>query len=157
MMAVGLSDDQVQAMAAAILDDWRRGREDPSLWTRDRSGIRDMQVSLAVEFGRRVGWARGRRYYTGEELLGRRPRDWVTPDLPPRFDHPSGYRTGRRPAALVIQPYDFDAEAEAEMRAWAESRGLVFLLPDFPSWWLPTLTTLRVFAAPWAVPAPPTT
>jgi hypothetical protein len=152
-----VSDDQVQALATEIFDDWQRARESPALWVRDRPEIQGRQTSLASEFARCMGWTWARRYYTGEELRGKRPRDWATPDLPPHFDHPGGYRVGRRPAALVIQPYDVEAEAEAEMRAWAESRGLVFLLPDFPSWWLPTRTALCVFAAPWAMPSPPTT
>ena len=148
-----MTDAEVRATAAAILLQWKEARDWPS-WRQmcpfEAKKKHGWQNALANEFGRRMGWSWTRTAYSCSELKGKR-RPIIDTGWPPYADHCSGYRIGRRPAAMVSQPYHTDAAAQSEMADWAVANGLVFLTPDFPSWWLPTRTMLFVFAAPGAM------
>jgi hypothetical protein len=143
-----VTDAEVAALAAQLrqsIEDARRVGGQSRILREERLAMRRR---LAEEFGRRIGWTWRHAPYAAQHLVGMRKRPCWQWDEPPHMDHGSGYRVGRRPAAIVSQPYNTSAEAEAEMCEWAEQRCLVFWRPDFPSWWYPGWTRLYVFAAP---------
>lgn len=144
-----VSDAEVEAIAAAIRDRIK-GRLVSDAEGRQVSADRR---KLAEEFGRRHGWTWRQKDYGAQELFGKQPL-WHNRDLPPHHDHGSGYRIGRKPVAIVSQPYRTDESARAEMQYWAEERGLLALFPAFPSWWYPGRTILCVFALPSSMPKP---
>ncbi|MFT8243955.1 hypothetical protein [Roseomonas sp. BN140053] len=143
-----LSDAEVERLARVILDEWEAARATPNLRLISLSPGTLAKRQLAHEFGRRHGWTWQHHDFSAEELTGRRQRYFYRRTMPPRHDHGCGYLQRRARAATVIQPYNVTDEHRAEMQRWADEHGLVLMFPDFPSWWLPTHTTLCVFARP---------
>lgn len=93
------------------------------------------------------GWTKTRVHFDGPQLARgvlRTSRSYNGP-FPPYSDHSERYRIGRRPAAIISQPYAVTDDKIREMRDWAAYHGLIFSTPDFPSWWYPEETTLCVF------------
>jgi hypothetical protein len=93
------------------------------------------------------GWTKTRVYFDGPQLARgvlRNSRSYNGP-YPPYSDHSERYRIGRRPVAIIEQPYAVTEDKIREMRDWAAYHGLIFSTPDFPSWWYPEETTLCVF------------
>jgi hypothetical protein len=154
-MADPMTDDEVQKTATWLFELWkdacRRAKNrtsTPQTEQRDYYAAEKQKRRLAIELGRRMGgWTWNPRDYSACELHGGRDRNYLR-DLPPHHDHGSGYRLGRRPVATVIQPYDYTDTMGAEMKVWAAQHDLLFLTPDYPSWWLPRRTTLCLFVRP---------
>jgi hypothetical protein len=131
----GMSDADVAASAAEL---------HRLIGTKDAYYLAlQIKRQLAHEFGRRQGWVIAPDGYGAQHLFGKRPQ-YHNRDIPPHQDHAIGYRKGRAPMAIVSQPYPSGNYIE-DMRAWAASRGLVFTVPVYPSWWYPGWTTLCVF------------
>jgi hypothetical protein len=96
------------------------------------------------------GWTQTYVHFDGRQLargILRTSRSYNGP-FPPYSDHGERYRIGRRPAAIIEQPYAMTEDKIREMRDWAAFHGLKFSTPDFPSWWYPEWTTLCVFERP---------
>jgi len=93
------------------------------------------------------GWTKTRVHFDGPQLAKgvlRTSRSYNGP-FPPYSDHSERYRVGRRPVAIIEQPYNVTDDKICEMQDWAAHHGLIFSTPDFPSWWYPGATTLCVF------------
>lgn len=137
--AIALSDEEVAADAAELL----------RLIPNRSSGVgymcNELRFRLAHEFGRRQGWTMRDDPYAAQHFQGKRPQ-YHQRDNPPWLDHAMGYRIGRTPMATVSQPYRQDRAQVVAMQRWAEDRGLVFTIPDYPSWWYPGWTLLCVFS-----------
>lgn len=92
----------------------------------------------AERFGVQRGWKLG-RFFSWRALAGVKTRteDYVPrTELPPFCDHDWFYRVGRKPAAIVTFPYDFDEEEHVEAVAFAEKHGLICeVCIDFPNWY----------------------
>lgn len=112
-----------------------------------------LQAAVAAAYGLVRGWRpRARPFSLVELALGRfirlnQPhavaRDPLAADAPAGlFDHQSYWVQGG-PAAVVTQPYGVTAKFRQEVVAWGAQQGLHVTFPtDFPSWHLPTMTTL---------------
>jgi hypothetical protein len=150
-----MTDAEVAAAAAEL-----RGLLEPddpgAPWKAEARRRREGELrrALAVEYGRRRGWALAPGYCFPRRYLFdfRRHRRERYADLPRFFDHNFGFLARRRPAAVVTHPYDVDDEVRAAMQAWAAEHGLAVAFPSFPSWWFPGWTTAVEFARPEAPP-----
>jgi len=101
---------------------------------------------LQKEFASRMGWQIASRHYSPRELQ----RGVVLPgermaQLPHEFfDHPTGYRLGRKPIADVVHLYSADASTRARMAKYLAQFDLYFETPKFPSWHYPGWTEIFV-------------
>ena len=141
------ANDIVIAIRSAKMDEPRSAR----IAREDRTMA--LRRTLAEEFGRRRGWVHNTRERCVQHLFGKRPSDYGRWERVPLHDHPSSYDMGRLPyggrrtIALVSQPYGPLSESDIEaMHTWAAERGLVFEMPNWPSWHYPGWTTLCIFS-----------
>lgn len=121
-----MTDAEVRAIAAAI-----------STGIASDMRVQMLRDKLALEFGARQGWTLRRNW--SQKMCSERP---------PCIDHSDFYQTGRRIAALVIQPYNCTDLDKSLMKRWAIDRKRAVHFPAYPSWHYPRWTTLCVFT--WA-------
>ena len=101
----------------------------------------------ATEFSAPRGWRPATRSFMLEDLCGSRNNGGCYIQRPHEmFDHPTYFRweRGRRPAAIVAQPYApaFDL---AQAESFARENELLVSVANFESWWSPGMCTVVVW------------
>jgi hypothetical protein len=116
-----------------------------------------MERRLAIDFGAARGWTLSPSSFglntlsLGKQHAGGRHSDegngWFRGDIANCFDHPCWYRCNRKAAAIVAHLYGMPS-CRNQCEAVAARFGLIFEVPDFPSWWNPGSTTLVIYVGP---------
>jgi hypothetical protein len=121
-----------------------------------------MQHRLACRFGAERGWTLSRTTFglvtlqRGKRHSGSRYAEegdgFFRGDIACFFDHPYWYRREGKAAAIIAHLYrgEWDDDDRKPCEALAGPLGLVFEVPDFPSWWNPGRggTTLVAYIGP---------
>jgi hypothetical protein len=119
-----------------------------------------MERRMAIDFGAARGWtlsrttfglrtlAEGKQHDGGQRYMidghNRNPEIGMFHTC---FDHPYFYRRHRKAAAVAAHLYGMP-NCRRECETLAATFGLLFEVPDFPSWWNPGATTLVVYVGP---------
>jgi hypothetical protein len=145
-----LSDDvdalveELDGARRAMFVDRKRG-------ARHRTLIRAVQHKLAALFGERRGWRLSASGFPPAVLarhgVSARTADPADGWTRAAADHPVFYRAAdRRAAAVAAHLYEAKDQDRVAIRSWAAAHRLRVAFPtDFPSWWVPVGTTLRVY------------
>jgi hypothetical protein len=101
---------------------------------------------LAIDYSAARGWTLSATSFglgtlaLGKQHAGSRPSDegngWFRGDISNCFDHPYWYRCNRKAAAIAAHLYGMPT-CRCQCETVAARFGLIFEIPDFPSWWNP--------------------